>query len=111
MTDLFMERYEAARDRRLENPNSTTHDPRFLIGDLMSAIWSIDSEDDARQFFAGHVADIQRQINEGAWDSRYTAEEGARANIGWMYGEGMDPERIAMWRRSTGSEHPIGLML
>jgi hypothetical protein len=105
MSDLFMERQEAARAKRLESKHGTKI-PEFTTGDLMDAIWSVDNEDDARAFFAGHVADIQRQIDEGVWDSRYTPEEGARVNIGWMFGEGMAPERVEMWKRATGSYHP-----
>jgi hypothetical protein len=105
-TNLFMERYEAARAKRLASKDGVKM-PEFTVGDLMDAIWSVDNEDDARAFFEGHVADIQRQLDEGTWDSRYTPEEGARANIGWMYGEGMAPERIEMWRRVTGAKHPV----
>lgn len=105
MSNVFMERYEAARAKRLESKHGTKI-PEFTTGDLMDAIWSVDTEEDARRFFEGHVADIQRQVDEGVWDSRYTPEEGARANIGWMFGEGMPQERIAMWRRVTGAEHP-----
>jgi hypothetical protein len=104
-SDLFMERYEAARARRLESEHGVKT-AVFTVGDLMDAIWSVDNEEDARLFYAGHVANIQRQIDAGVWESQYSAEEGARADIGWMYGEGMTADRIAMWRRATGAEHP-----
>lgn len=106
MADLFMERYEAARTKRLASEHGTKI-PEFTVGDLMDAIWSVDNEDDARAFFEGHVQDIQRQMDAGEWNGRQDAVASARSNIGWMYGEGMPAETVAMWRRATGSEHPV----
>jgi hypothetical protein len=106
MSNLFIERYEAARTKRLASEHGTKI-PEFTVGDLMDAIWSVDNDEDARAFFEGHVADIQRQIDGGTWDSRYDAVSGARANIGWMFGEGMSQERINMWTRVTQSAHPV----
>jgi hypothetical protein len=76
------------------------------VGDLMSAILSIDNDDDARRFFEGAVADIQWQIDHGLWQGHNDAITSAQSNIGWCYGEGMPPERVAMWRRVTGAVHP-----
>ena len=77
------------------------------IGDLVYAILAIDNEQDMSVFFADHVAEIKRQIQAGTWESDLDAIGGARANIGWCYGEGMKLERIAMWKRVTGASHPI----
>jgi hypothetical protein len=106
MSDLFMERYQAARAERLKSKYGAEI-PEFTVGDLMSAIFSVDNDDDARAFFDCYVADIQTQMDAGKWQGQGTAIDAARSNIGWTTGEGMAPERIEMWARVTSSAHPI----
>lgn len=77
------------------------------IGDFVRAVLTIDNEQDAARFFRGTVAYIQDQIDAGTWKSRSTAEEAARSNIGWCYGEGMASKRIEMWVKACGASHPI----
>lgn len=100
MSNLFMDRFEAARTDRMASKLGTKI-PEFTIGDLMSAIWSVDNEDDMRAFYAGYV-----EYLTGRPDCA-DPEGTARANIGWMYGEGMPQDRINMWVRATQSAHPI----
>ena len=76
---------------------------RYTIGDFVRAVLAIDNEDDAAEFYAGHVAHIQRTIDKGEWNSSSTAEEGAKSNIGWCFGEGMSDERRAMWVKVCGA--------
>ena len=77
------------------------------IGDLIQAVLEIDNEADMALFYQGAVEDTQDQMTQGKWQGQGTAQDTARSNIGWCYGEGMDPERIAMWRRVTQAEHPV----
>ena len=80
---------------------------RYTIEDFVCAVLAIDNEDDAAKFYAGHVAHIQRTIDKGEWNSSSTAEEGAKSNIGWCFGEGMSDERRAMWVKVCGASHPV----
>lgn len=77
------------------------------IGDFIRAVLAIGTPEDARRFYEGHVAFIERQIEAGTWTSPCTAEVGACVNIGWCFGEGMAPERIAMWQKVCQAVHPI----
>ena len=100
-TDLFMERYEAARHKRIASTYGTKI-PEFTVGDLYDAVFSVDNDEDARQFFAGYVAWLAARD-----DLNDDPKKIARSNIGWMFGEGMAQDRIAMWVRCTDSAHPI----
>jgi hypothetical protein len=82
---------------------------KHTIGDFVRAVLAIENVDDARRFYLGCVAHIQAQIDAGTWQSGTTAnaEEGARSNIGWCYGEGMSPERCRMWVEACGAVHPV----
>jgi hypothetical protein len=100
MSNLFMERYEAARTKRLASQYGTKI-PEFTMGDMMDAIWSVEDEEDMRPFFNSYVEYLKSRPDcddpEGV----------ARANIGWMFGEGMAQDRINMWTRATQSAHPV----
>lgn len=76
------------------------------IGDFISECLSIDNERDAKAFFKNQKAYVQHQIDERTWESKNNAEEATRMNIGFCFGEGMAPERIAMWKKATGAAHP-----
>lgn len=76
----------------------------FTMGDCVGAIMAIDSIGDARAFFGGYVKWI---LDNTETKSRSEAERIARSNIGFCYGEGMSPYRIAMWKEACDAEHPI----
>ena len=99
-TNLFLERYEAARTKRLASKDGARL-LEFTIGDLMNAIWSVESEGEMRPFFDGYVVYLQGR------DDCDNPEGVARSNIGWMFGEGMAQDRIELWVRTTQSSHPI----
>lgn len=77
------------------------------LGDFIRAVLAVDTPEHAKAFYAGCVAFIQDEINAGTWRSRHSAEDAARANIGWCFGEGMAPEKIAMWTATCQAAHPI----
>jgi hypothetical protein len=85
------------------------HDPfterapgTHTIGDFIRAVLAVGDEAAARRFFDGYVAWLEAQPNR-----TLPALDVARANVGWCFGEGMAPERCAMWHRLTGSAHPV----
>lgn len=80
---------------------------RHTIGEFIAAVLAIDNAKEAREFFDGHVAWIQRSIDAGTWTSTYSAEAAARANLGWCFGEGMAADRIRMWVEVCGASHPV----
>jgi hypothetical protein len=84
----------------------TTSLGRFTIGHLIDAIMSIDNEVEAREFYESYVKWIQEH-EEPRRTSVFLPGQVAAQNIGWCFGEGMAPERIAMWRRATPAAHPV----
>ena len=66
-----------------------------------SEVLAIDSPLEASRFFERYVALIER----GHSPAR-PAQEIARHNIGYCFGEGMSKERRAMWREACGASHP-----
>src|ERR1035437_2614466 len=76
--------------------------PEHTIGHLIGAIMSIHNQTDAQEFRESYLA----WVKEHPTDSRYTPEQMVNMNIGWCFGEGMDPKDIAMWR-VLGGTHPI----
>ncbi len=73
------------------------------LGDFVSAVMTITTEAEALQFFEGHVVWLQRQQPRTLEE----ACEAARANIGWVFGEGMRPALRAMWNKICGAQHPV----
>jgi hypothetical protein len=73
------------------------------IGELISTVLAIDNEKDATKFFQDFLMWAERDTNS----SLYAPLERVKADIGWCFGEGMSPERIAMWRKVCGAAHPI----
>jgi hypothetical protein len=63
---------------------------------------AIDNEADALRFYDGCVAHLEAQP-----DRKDPADCVAKANIGWCFGEGMDSDRVAMWRKVCGASHPV----
>lgn len=74
----------------------------FTIGELCGAIFGVDNDEDARRFFSGYAEWLSTVPDLGG--DPFSV---ARANIGWVYGEGLAPERIEMWTRATGAAHPV----
>ena len=79
---------------------------RQTIGELIGAIFAIDNDSDARRFFDDYVAWMTALPAEDRSPTG-TADEVAKSNIGWAFGEGMAAERIAMWRNICGAAHPV----
>lgn len=79
-----------------------TASANFSHGDFITAVLAIDDTDDARRFRDGY---LEIMAADGVSPER--AQELASANIGWCYGEGMAPERVVMWRATTGAVHPV----
>ena len=77
------------------------------IGDFIRAVMVIDNPDEARRFYQGTIANIQQQIDSGKWESKVNAVQAANSNIGWCFGEGMQDERVAMWRSVSDASHPV----
>jgi hypothetical protein len=77
------------------------------IGEFIRAVLAIDNEEDAAEFYAGHITYIQRQIDKGEWKSDATPMQAVQSNIGWCFGEGMPAERVAMWSKVCGASHPV----
>ena len=83
------------------------------IGEIIQEVLRIDTPEEAERFYGQYVEHI-RKTQEGILDTLpdgftppETPEWVARANIGWVYGEGMTTERRAMWYAVTGAEHPV----
>jgi len=72
------------------------------IGDFIRAVLKINDEDTARQFYEGEVDYLNNQPDL----SPIGAEAVARANIGFCFGEGMNPEQIKMWNQVCEASHP-----
>ena len=71
---------------------------------IYDAMNRIDNPDDAKRFFNGYV-DYIHQEGKVSQEEAVTI---AKANLGWMFGEGMPPKRITMWHEATGAMHPLG---
>ena len=74
----------------------------FTIGELAGAVLSIASPRVAVKFYEGYLEYLQIRGK-----SRGRAEEIARSNIGWCFGEGMAPSRVEMWVETCQAYHPI----
>jgi hypothetical protein len=65
------------------------------IGDFGDAVMAIHDAHDAIRFYNGYVEQMVAVYNH----SQKKAEEIARANIGWFFGEGMPKKDIQIWSR------------
>lgn len=109
---FFLDRIQAAIDS--DRQRSAEHGwsfaertaERHMIGDLCAAVFSIDRAPDALRFYHGYIA-WMRDLPAAELPAQYTPEQVARVNIGWLFGEGMDGDRIAMWHTITGAAHPV----
>ncbi len=73
------------------------------IGEFINAVLRVETEAQAKEFYAGYLA-YQSGYHPG--DPKED-ERVARSNIGWCFGEGMAPDRVAMWSRIVGASHPV----
>lgn len=100
--------YQAAIERAIEGSGDSAgrgfH--QHTIGDFTRAVMAIASDQDARLFYDGYLRYLDLLPAEKR-SQRYTPEEVAKGNIGWCFGEGMAPERIAMWVKACGAAHPV----
>ena len=72
------------------------------IGDFVRATMKIEDEETSKAFYEGCV-----EFYMDLGNSETYAEEVARSNIGWCFGEGMKPELIALWSKICGAAHPV----
>lgn len=91
----------------IEYYHSLVNGARHTIGDFIRGVFKVTNENDAASFYRGCVESTQAQIDAGTWQSQATAEQAAKANIGWCFGEGMNSKRIEMWNRVCGADHPV----
>jgi hypothetical protein len=73
------------------------------IGDFVREVLNIHDVTAATAFFHEYVGQLRRMPDISATD----AEELARQNIGWCFGEGMSLETRRMWRTACGAYHPV----
>jgi hypothetical protein len=74
----------------------------FTIGDLCSAVLEIKDRAKAARFYRGYVRWLRKRR-----DLEASAENVAKTNIGWVFGEGMSPIHQRMWYEVVGAEHPV----
>lgn len=77
----------------------------YTIGEFVSAVFSITNESDALEFYKGYL--LYQQSHPDRESSNFTDEQATKQNIGWCFGEGMDPEKIEMWIKVCGASHPV----
>lgn len=87
---------------RAESGRQILEGTGISIGELVSAILDIDNIEDAVAFYEGYLEHMKGRSISGQ-----TPESAARLNIGWCFGEGMDPTRIEMWVKACGASHPV----
>lgn len=73
------------------------------IGDFVREVLAIHDVTKATAFFHEYVEHLRQVPGTSATD----AEELARQNIGWVFGEGMSLETRRMWRTACGAYHPV----
>ena len=95
---VFRERITVAMERYR---HVVVPEGSFTLGAVVDAVMGIHDEETARAFYEGYVA------YEAHIPSRHTPEELVRSNIGWCFGEGMEPQDKAMWIRVCGASHPV----
>lgn len=76
---------------------------KHTIGDFIRAVLDIDNKEDAERFIRGYMEWLKEQPDLDERGPEFVM----RSNIGWCFGEGMKPERIAMWNKVCGATHPV----
>ena len=99
-SDLIAEKMQS--DSHLNIPKDD-----FGTGALISAVMSIGNAAQARAFYEGYVEwTLAYQVAHSA-TKHLPVTEVVRSNIGWCFGEGMDPQRVEMWVTVCGARHPF----
>lgn len=104
MAETYFEtimRHQIAEGRYDHGDDPQDGKVHFTIGELYSAVLDIDNDEDARRFFGGYVEWLA-----GRPDCD-DPEAVAKSNIGWIFGEGMAQDRIAVWVRAVDAAHPV----
>lgn len=76
------------------------------LGEFISAVFSVDNEKDAKEFYDGYVEYLKVELAKKPDPHGMTAEQIARGNVGWCFGEGMQQKKVAMWSK-IGASHPV----
>lgn len=91
--------------RDKDNPPKEGH---HTIGELISAVFSIKTETDAKAFYEGYLEYLGNRWHEDDHThDKHTPESVAQSNIGWCFGEGMDNKYIKMWSKVCNASHPV----
>ncbi len=103
-----MNKFEEAIQEAIKKRHPSTSPPegQHTIGEFISAVFSITNEKDALDFYKGYLLHLQN-LSEDKKSSNFTEEQVAKQNIGWCFGEGMDPSMITMWSNVCQAYHPI----
>lgn len=72
-------------------------------GQLIDAVMAINDSADAERFFEAYAHSIRQHRALTVGESRARA----RAEIGYVFCEGMDIEHRRMWNKAAGIEHPF----
>lgn len=79
----------------------------WTIGDLYNAVLAIHDGAGARAFYEEYVLWTKTHAADPQFRSQEGAESLAKANIGWIFGEGMPSADVTMWTEACGAEHPV----
>ena len=74
------------------------------MGHVMDAVFRIRNPEDAARFYRGYVEYLKTKVD---LDPGGSAEQIAKSNIGFCFGEGMPSKLIAMWIKVCGATHPV----
>ena len=99
-SDLIAEKMQS--DSHLNIPKDD-----FSTGALISAVMSIGDAEQATAFYEGYVEWTRDYQAAHPEVSQSPVTEVVRSNIGWCFGEGMDPQRVEMWVTVCDARHPF----
>jgi len=99
--EYFKQCIQKEIDKRPDSPAPRTPE-KHTIGDLINAVFTVETEDEARRFHASYL----KYLDANPCD-RHTSAQAASANIGWCFGEGMSDKKIGMWVSACGAVHPV----
>src|SRR3990172_8666847 len=71
--------------------------------DFIRTVFSIKNEGDAKKFYRGYVEWLKDRHKTGD----PAPEVVAKANVCWVFGEGMERSLIQMWIKACGAAHPV----
>jgi hypothetical protein len=111
---FFKEKVEQAQQQSFKNRKKWDKElktvPSFdqhCWDDIGSVVFSTKTAKEARSFYDGYVEWITNEKGSKSAATVAKAEQIARSNIGWFFGEGLAPKKIAMWTEACGASHPI----